>query len=108
MDNLFNSILEGNSDFFEFLFEANDKFNFVPAELVILVVALLVVGMALKDNESIFDEYIPLFLLMFSCLASVLLIGPNMVSVLQGVICWGISIGIHQIIKQYLKQMNKK
>lgn len=82
------------------LLDVNEKFQFVPAELFILIVALLILGTFLKGNNKFLDEYIPYALLIFSCIASVCLVGINMTAFLQGIICWGVSIALHQTLKQ--------
>lgn len=87
-------------NFIEQLLDINSKFSFVPQSLFTLIVALLCLGVLLKSNNSVVNEYIPIILLAFSCLASMLLLGFNITAFLQGIICWGVSIAIHQTYKQ--------
>ncbi|WP_302329238.1 phage holin family protein, partial [Clostridioides difficile] len=52
------------------------------------------------------NKYIPIILLVLGIGFSIWMLGLSPNAVLQGVICWGISIGINQTYKQ-LKEENK-
>lgn len=75
----------------------------IPSTLAILVAALYVLGTGFKKTKMIPDKYIPAFLLVFAIIFSILLIGISATSVLQGILCWGVSIGINQTFKQLHK-----
>ena len=88
--------------------------NFIPEFLFIVVVATYVVGIFLKRLESVKDKYITSILMLFAITAAVLL---NIINaefkvaldvivngVLQGILCWGVSVGINQTAKQLSKQ----
>lgn len=92
----------------EKLLEINAQYNFIPQNSFILIVALLVLGIYFKTNNNVIDELIPIFLLVFSCIASLLLSGVNIVAFLQGVVSWGVSIAIHQTYKQTKTHIDKK
>ena len=92
----------------EKLLEVNSQYNFIPQNSFILVVSLLVLGVYLKTNNNVIDELIPIFLLAFSCVASLLLSGANIVAFLQGIVCWGVSIAIHQTYKQTKTHIDNK
>ncbi|EMJ5512788.1 phage holin family protein [Clostridioides difficile] len=81
--------------------------SFIPEQLLILVAALYVIGAGCKKYKQLDNKYIPVVLLALGIGFSVWMLGLNPTSVLQGVICWGISIGINQTYKQ-LKEENKQ
>ncbi|MDI7814923.1 phage holin family protein [Clostridioides difficile] len=80
--------------------------SFIPEQLLILVAALYVAGAGCKKYKQLDNKYIPVVLLILGVGFSVWMLGLNADAVLQGVICWGISIGINQTYKQ-LKEENK-
>ncbi|MCC0681041.1 phage holin family protein [Clostridioides sp. ES-S-0005-03] len=80
--------------------------SFIPEQLLILVAALYVIGAGCKKYKQLDNKYIPVVLLALGIGFSVWMLGLNPTSILQGVICWGISIGINQTYKQ-LKEENK-
>ncbi|MBY2478571.1 phage holin family protein [Clostridioides difficile] len=80
--------------------------SFIPEQLLILVAALYVLGVGCKKYKQLDNKYIPVVLLILGIGFSVWMLGLNADAVLQGVICWGISIGINQTYKQ-LKEENK-
>ncbi|MCC0753030.1 phage holin family protein [Clostridioides sp. ZZV13-5731] len=80
--------------------------SFIPEQLLILVAALYVLGFGCKKYKQLDNKYIPVVLLALGIGFSVWMLGLNADAVLQGIICWGISIGINQTYKQ-LKEENK-
>ena len=80
--------------------------SFIPEQLLILVAALSIIGKGCKTYKQLDNKYIPVVLLILGIAFSVWMLGLNADAVLQGVICWGISIGINQTYKQ-LKEENK-
>lgn len=77
-----------------------DFITLIPATLTLLVAALYVLGMGFKKMDYIKDKYIPLGLLIVAMVFSVLLVGLSATSILQGILCWGVAIGIDQTVKQ--------
>lgn len=88
--------------------------NFIPEFLFIVIVATYVVGIFLKRLESVKDKYITSILMLFAITAAILL---NIINaefkvaldvivngVLQGILCWGVAVGINQTAKQLSKQ----
>ncbi|EQF25459.1 putative membrane protein [Clostridioides difficile CD160] len=75
--------------------------SFIPQQLLILIVALNVLGMGFKKYKKLSDKYIPIILLAFGVVFSVWMLGFNPTSVLQGILCWGVSIGLNQVCKQF-------
>ncbi|ALP03627.1 phage holin family protein [Clostridioides difficile] len=80
--------------------------SFIPEQLLILVAALYVIGAGCKKYKQLDNKYIPVVLLALGIGFSIWMLGLNPSAVLQGIICWGISIGINQTYKQ-LKEENK-
>lgn len=90
-----------------------DLIGFIPSYLIILVATAYVLGIILKRLESIKDKYITLILGGFCIVIATLLIIINkqystmldatVNGILQGILVWGVSIGINQTIKQINK-----
>jgi len=88
--------------------------NFIPENFIILIVALYVLGMFFKKVESVKDKWITTILLLFGITFAVLLAIINaqykialdviVNGILQGILCWGVSVGINQTIKQVQKE----
>ena len=90
-----------------------DLMKFIPGYLVILIAAAYVLGSILKGMNAFKDKYITLVLGIFCITIAIALIIINgqykvmldaiVNGLLQGIIAWGISIGINQTIKQLNK-----
>jgi uncharacterized membrane protein YagU involved in acid resistance len=90
-----------------------DLTTFVPSNLAILVAGIYVMGMFLKKTEKIKDNYITIILMIFSITFAALLVIINQQyktlfeaiinGILQGILCWGVAIGINQTAKQINK-----
>ncbi|EOY7157830.1 TPA: phage holin family protein [Clostridioides difficile] len=81
--------------------------SFIPEQLLILVAALSIIGKGCKKYKQLDNKYIPIILLVLGIGFSIWMLGFSPNAVLQGIICWGISIGINQTYKQ-LKEENKQ
>ena len=87
--------------------------TFIPENLLILIAAIYVLGIFLKKLNSVKDNYITLILMVFAITFAVLLNIVNsqykvlyeaaINAVLQGILCWGVAIGINQTGKQIKK-----
>ena len=77
-----------------------DLTNFIPHQLLILVVALYVIGTILKKTPKVQDWMIPWILLVIGIIFSVIICGFSATSILQGIICSFGSVGINQLYKQ--------
>ncbi|MDB2093017.1 phage holin family protein [Clostridium paraputrificum] len=88
--------------------------KFIPEFLFIVIVATYVVGIFLKRLESVKDKYITSILMLFAITAAILL---NIINaefkvaldvivngVLQGILCWGVAVGVNQTAKQLRKE----
>lgn len=94
--------------------ELTNLAQFIPENLMIVITAAYVVGIFLKKLENVKDKYITSILMIFCITFSVLLNLINteysvmykaiITAVLQGILCWGVSVGINQTTKQLTKQ----
>ena len=78
-----------------------DIMSFIPEQLMIIVVTLYVLGFACKSIPILDNKYIPIILLLLGIVFSVCLVGFNVTSIMQGILCWGVSIGVNQTYKQF-------
>ena len=78
-----------------------DIMSFIPEQLMIIVVTLYVLGVACKSIPKLDDRYIPIILLLLGIVFSICLVGFNVTSVMQGILCWGVAIGVNQTYKQF-------
>lgn len=78
--------------------------NFIPEQLLILIAATYVLGVFLKKLESVKDKYITIILMVFTIAFSMVLSRLSATAFLQGILCWGVSVGINQTAKQLSKQ----
>ena len=86
--------------------------SFIPTNLAILVASIYVIGIFLKKS-ILQDKYITVILMLFAITFAVLLTIINsqykvaldtiVNGILQGILCWGVSIGINQTAKQLKK-----
>ncbi|MGX9756371.1 phage holin family protein [Clostridioides difficile] len=75
--------------------------SFIPEQLLILVAAIYIIGEGCKRYKQLNNKYIPVVLLLFGICFSIGILGLNANAVLQGVICWGVAIGLNQTYKQF-------
>ncbi|WP_024622159.1 phage holin family protein [Metaclostridioides mangenotii] len=78
-----------------------DIMSFIPEQLMIIVVTLNVLGFACKSIPKFDDRYIPITLLAIGIIFSIFLVGFNVTSIMQGILCWGVAIGVNQTYKQF-------
>lgn len=81
--------------------------NLIPEKMYALIAALYILGIIFKNTKLISDEFIPIILLPLGIVFSVYMIGLSPTSIIQGILCTGVSIGINQSIKQLIKYKNK-
>lgn len=87
--------------------------SFIPAHMAILVVAIYVLGIGLKKAIVVPDKYITVILMIFGITFAVLLTIINaqyktmldaiVNGILQGILCWGVSVGVNQVLVQAKK-----
>ncbi|MBZ9691645.1 phage holin family protein [Clostridium sp. M14] len=94
--------------------EYTNLVQFIPESLFIVIAGIYVVGVFLKKLESIQDKYITSILMLFGITFAILLSIINteyrvtldviVNGTLQGVLCWGVAVGINQTAKQLNKE----
>lgn len=87
--------------------------TFIPEHLIILIAATYVVGVFLKKADDFKDNHITVALMMFCIIGSILLTLINaeykrlfdavVNAFFQGILCWGVAVGINQTTKQLKK-----
>ena len=90
-----------------------DLLTFLPESVLIVVVCTYVMGIFLKRINSFPDKYITIMLMVFAIVFTIALsmfdAKDRMImeivinGILQGIICWGVSVGINQTAKQLKK-----
>lgn len=78
--------------------------NYITENALILVPALYVLGMMIKNTEKVPDKYIPSVLLIFGIIGAMALIGISVNAVIQGILVTGASVYTNQLIKQSCKK----
>lgn len=88
--------------------------DFLKEGYFIVIVALYVIGIFLKKLESIKDKWITTILMLLGITIAVLLTIINaqykvnleviLNGVLQGILCWGVAVGVNQTVKQISKE----
>ena len=81
-----------------------DLLKFIPEQLLILIASIYVLGIFLKKVESVKDKYITIILMIVAIIFSMILTGFTATAFLQGVLCWGVSVGVNQLGKQLGKE----
>lgn len=86
-----------------------DLMEFIPPELLIMVVGLYIIGSYLKMLTKVKDEYIPSILFPLAVGSACLFLGGFTINNFYiGVASWGIAIGCNQISIQYKKLKSNK
>jgi len=78
--------------------------KFIVEQALILIPALYVIGMFLKNTPAIKDWTIPYILLGLGILGAIALIGLNIQAVIQGILVAGVTVFANQLIKQTTKR----
>lgn len=79
-----------------------DLLQFIPESLLILIVANYCLGIFAKQ-VGCSTKFLPIVILAFSIIFSCLLVGLQPMSIIQGILCWGVSSGVYDIKKQLSK-----
>lgn len=72
--------------------------NYIIDQAMILIPALYIVGMFLKQS-AIDNKYIPLIILVLGIVGAVLMLGFSVQSVIQGIFVAGTTVFTNQLIK---------
>ena len=79
--------------------------NFIVEDGLILIPVLYIIGEIIKQTLIIKDKWIPLILLFFGVLFSVLLLNDPMINnIIQGILITGATVYINQVKKQYFEK----
>lgn len=74
--------------------------QFVSEQLYILIAGLYIIGLFLKNIPNVKDWTIPWILTCIGVIFSISINGLSGTSILQGIICAGLSVYSNQLIKQ--------
>lgn len=77
--------------------------KFITENALILVPAIYVLGMIIKNTEKVPDKYIPVVLLIAGVVGAIALMGLNANAVIQGILVAGAAVYTNQLLKQYSK-----
>lgn len=81
-----------------------DMMSLIPEQLIILVVCTYLMGMLFKQVKYIKDFLIPILLILFAIIFSCALqCELSALAILQGILCWGVAVGLNQTYKQIFK-----
>ena len=79
--------------------------NYIVEDGLILIPVLYIIGEIIKQTLIIKDKWIPLILLFFGVLFSVLLLNDPMINnIIQGILITGATVYINQVKKQYFEK----
>lgn len=80
--------------------------SFIPEKLFIVIAATYILGMFFKSLDSKYfkDKFIPIALMIFAIIFSIVMNGFSGTSFLQGILCWGVAAGFNQILVQAKKE----
>lgn len=76
--------------------------QYITGELVLLVACLMIIGKVIKTYKYLDNKWIPLLLLAISIVIVFGIKGVTYLNFLVAVLCWGVSIGVHQTVKQVI------
>lgn len=78
-----------------------DFMEYITGNALILIPALNLIGMFLKNSGKVSASYIPFILLFLGIGGAIALMGISGQSVIQGVLVTGAAVYGHQLVKQY-------
>ena len=85
-----------------------DMMSLIPEQLIILVVCTYLIGIFFKQIKYIKDFLIQVLLILFAVIFSCALQYEfSALAILQGVLCWGVAVGLNQTYKQIFKSDNE-
>lgn len=81
-----------------------DMMSLIPEQLMVLVVCTYLMGIFFKQIKYVKDNLIPVLLVIFAIVFSCGLQKQiSALAILQGILCWGVSVGLNQTYKQIFK-----
>lgn len=81
-----------------------DFLTYIVDKALVLIPALNIIGMILKNIEKIPDKYIPLILLVFGVAGTLAMSGLSADSIIQGVLVTGAAVYGNQLVKQFKQE----
>lgn len=78
--------------------------DYIIGDALILIPALYILGVMLKNMDTIADKYIPLILLPFGIIGACFFMGWSASSVIQGILVTGAAVYSNQLVKQLSKK----
>lgn len=78
--------------------------DYIVGDALILIPALYILGMIVKNIQTIPDRFIPLLLLPFGVVGAGLLMGFSAQSAIQGILVTGTAVYVNQLMKQTSKR----
>ncbi|WP_291567026.1 MULTISPECIES: phage holin family protein [unclassified Clostridium] len=78
--------------------------DFIIEQALILIPALYILGMMLKNTEKIEDWLIPWILLIVGVIGAIAIMGFNVNAIIQGVLVVGATVYSNQLFKQSTKK----
>lgn len=79
---------------------SQDLQQYIKPEAGIIVPILILLGYAIKKTPKVPDWLIPYALIVIGAVLSMAVLGWNIGSAIQGILCAGSAITIHQLFKQ--------
>jgi len=83
-----------------------DIMGYIAEKMIVVIPVLWIVGIAVKKTERIPNNWIPLILLALGAALGVAMLG-SVDGLIQGVLCGGASVGLHQAQSQLRKGDNE-
>lgn len=80
-----------------------DFAQYVTQNALILIPALFIIGMFIKNTEQIKNKYIPFILLVIGIAGAIGIMGFSVNSIVQGILVTGAAVYADQLIKQSAK-----
>lgn len=77
-----------------------DFTRYITEHALVLIPALYIIGMIIKNTEKIKDKYIPVILLILGIAGTIGIMGFSVDSIVQGVLVTGAAVYTNQLIKQ--------
>lgn len=79
--------------------------NLIPSQLYLVTVALVFIGMFLKQTDKIKDTYIIVILTVLGIVGAVVFVGQTSTAVVQGILCAAVAVYSKNFQKQIKEQL---
>jgi hypothetical protein len=81
-----------------------DFTQYITQNALVLIPALYILGMIIKNTDKVDDRYIPVVLLIAGIVGAIGIMGVSVDAVVQGILVTGSTVYTNQIIKQSSKK----